>query len=155
MEEGLDNVRSSRYVSIELFSRINWVLDLLIGNGKTISLKATMKTVQEKGYNPLYVKSFTSKSFMCDSNILCWWFSKYRLERRRRLNGWSLQQSADPRPLRANSRGSGQFNQWSEPLILLEPVGWNWGQRWLASHWNYQPHGQTWSWSFYPTKSFR
>lgn len=30
------------------------------GNGKTISLKATMKTVQEKGYNPLYVKSFTS-----------------------------------------------------------------------------------------------
>ena len=34
------------------------------GNGKTISLKAIMKTVQEKGYNPLYVKSFQSKSYL-------------------------------------------------------------------------------------------
>ena len=31
------------------------------GNGKTISLKAIMKTVQQKGYNPLYVKSFQSE----------------------------------------------------------------------------------------------
>ncbi|KAL5527373.1 hypothetical protein ACEPAG_6164 [Sanghuangporus baumii] len=30
------------------------------GNGKTISLKAIMKTVQQKGFNPLYVKSFQS-----------------------------------------------------------------------------------------------
>lgn len=30
------------------------------GNGKTISLKAIMKTVQDKGFNPLYVKSFQS-----------------------------------------------------------------------------------------------
>ena len=33
---------------------------LVAGNGKTISLKAIMKTVQQKGYNPLYVKSFQS-----------------------------------------------------------------------------------------------
>lgn len=30
------------------------------GNGKTISIKAIMKGALEKGYSPLYVKSFQS-----------------------------------------------------------------------------------------------
>ena len=30
------------------------------GNGKTISIKAIMKGALEKGYSPLYVKSFKS-----------------------------------------------------------------------------------------------
>jgi len=31
------------------------------GNGKTISIKASMKSCDEKGFRPLYVKSFQSK----------------------------------------------------------------------------------------------
>lgn len=31
-----------------------------IGNGKTISLKTIMKTCGDKGFSPLYVKSFKS-----------------------------------------------------------------------------------------------
>jgi DNA replication protein DnaC len=32
------------------------------GNGKTISIKAIMKGALERGYSPLYVKSFKSKT---------------------------------------------------------------------------------------------
>lgn len=37
-------------------SLINW-----LGNGKTISLKAVMKSVQKEGHYPLYVRTFKSK----------------------------------------------------------------------------------------------
>lgn len=37
-------------------------LDLPLGNGKTISIKAIMKSCLEKGHVALYVKSFTSTS---------------------------------------------------------------------------------------------
>ena len=33
------------------------------GNGKTISIKAIMKGAIDKGYSPLYVKSFKSKGY--------------------------------------------------------------------------------------------
>ena len=33
------------------------------GNGKTVSIKAIMKTALEKGYSPLYVKSFQSNGY--------------------------------------------------------------------------------------------
>lgn len=36
------------------------ILISAVGNGKTISLKAIMKTVQETGHLPLYVRSFQS-----------------------------------------------------------------------------------------------
>lgn len=36
------------------------ILISVVGNGKTISLKAIMKTVQETGHLPLYVRSFQS-----------------------------------------------------------------------------------------------
>ena len=45
------------------------VLIPFVGNGKTISLKAIMKTVQEKGFNPLYVKSFISKTGTVYSSV--------------------------------------------------------------------------------------
>ena len=34
------------------------------GNGKTISIKAIMKSALEKGYSPLYVKSFQSNEYL-------------------------------------------------------------------------------------------
>ena len=33
------------------------------GNGKTISIKAIMKGALERGYSPLYVKSFKSNGY--------------------------------------------------------------------------------------------
>ena len=33
------------------------------GNGKTISIKAIMKGALDKGYSPLYVKSFKSNGY--------------------------------------------------------------------------------------------
>jgi len=33
------------------------------GNGKTISIKAIMKDAIDKGYSPLYVKSFKSNGY--------------------------------------------------------------------------------------------
>ena len=33
------------------------------GNGKTISIKAIMKGALDKGYSPLYVKSFKSNAY--------------------------------------------------------------------------------------------
>ncbi|KAH8113220.1 P-loop containing nucleoside triphosphate hydrolase protein [Phellopilus nigrolimitatus] len=47
------------------------------GNGKTISLKAIMKTVQAKGYNPLYVKSF--QSWMGEEGAMQEVFGKARI----------------------------------------------------------------------------
>ncbi|EIN10929.1 P-loop containing nucleoside triphosphate hydrolase protein [Punctularia strigosozonata HHB-11173 SS5] len=46
------------------------------GNGKTISLKAIMKDCNEKGYLPLYVKSF--KSWMGEENSMAECFRKAR-----------------------------------------------------------------------------
>jgi len=34
------------------------------GNGKTVSIKAIMKSALEKGYSPLYVKSFQSNGYL-------------------------------------------------------------------------------------------
>lgn len=34
------------------------------GNGKTISIKAIMKSALEKGYSPLYVRSFQSNGYL-------------------------------------------------------------------------------------------
>lgn len=43
---------------------VRYIAELrMIGNGKTISLKAVMKSVQEDGHYPLYVRTFKSKMF--------------------------------------------------------------------------------------------
>lgn len=34
-----------------------------LGNGKTISLKAVMKTAQDQGHYPLYVRTFKSEPY--------------------------------------------------------------------------------------------
>ncbi|KAI5124956.1 hypothetical protein M0805_007383 [Coniferiporia weirii] len=47
------------------------------GNGKTISLKAIMKTVQMRGYNPLYVRSF--QSWMGEEGAMQEVFGKARI----------------------------------------------------------------------------
>ncbi|THH15203.1 hypothetical protein EW146_g5223, partial [Bondarzewia mesenterica] len=46
------------------------------GNGKTISIKAIMKTCDAKGYNPMYVRSF--KSWMGDEGSMAAVFNKAR-----------------------------------------------------------------------------
>ncbi|KII94889.1 hypothetical protein PLICRDRAFT_128201 [Plicaturopsis crispa FD-325 SS-3] len=47
-----------------------------LGNGKTISIKAIMKTCDEKGFKPLYVKSF--QSYMGEEGSMAAVFSKAR-----------------------------------------------------------------------------
>lgn len=37
-------------------------VNITTGNGKTISIKAIMKSSAERGFKPLYVKSFQSAS---------------------------------------------------------------------------------------------
>ncbi|THH11720.1 hypothetical protein EW145_g459 [Phellinidium pouzarii] len=65
-KKALQNDVYSFYDSEDLYKGLGiaWKRGLILygppGNGKTISLKAIMKTVQEKGYNPLYVRSFQS-----------------------------------------------------------------------------------------------
>ncbi|KAF9268168.1 P-loop containing nucleoside triphosphate hydrolase protein [Marasmius fiardii PR-910] len=68
--------------SRELYAELGipWKRGLIMhgppGNGKTISLKAIMKTCDAKGYAPLYVKSF--QSFMGDEVSMTQVFNKAR-----------------------------------------------------------------------------
>lgn len=39
------------------------------GNGKTISIKAIMKGALDRGYSPLYVKSFKSNAHMLHTTL--------------------------------------------------------------------------------------
>lgn len=67
-------------------SSYNHSLRQFIGNGKTISLKAIMKSCDALGFSPLYVKSFQSslpKPIPLASTNIC----HFRLQRRRRGYG--------------------------------------------------------------------
>ena len=47
-----------------ILSHLLLVIKYVTGNGKTISIKAVMKSCDEKGFRPLYVKSFQSTSIL-------------------------------------------------------------------------------------------
>lgn len=70
-----NHVGSARYVSRRSHSYMRIQIALL-GNGKTISLKAIMKDCAVKGYAPLYVKSF--KSWMGEEGSMQAVFEKAR-----------------------------------------------------------------------------
>lgn len=49
-------------VGLNLYRPPNF-LKTKLGNGKTISLKAIMKTAQDQGHYPLYVRTFKSEPY--------------------------------------------------------------------------------------------
>ena len=57
--------------AVNCFPLRHLLTHIYIGNGKTISLKTVMKTCGEKGFAPLYVKSFKSQSITMFLSAIC------------------------------------------------------------------------------------